>query len=70
MRIDAVHVERVRGIPHGAELVVDAPEGEEPIVWVEQDGMDSEAAAHLANALMRSSPSRPQGQGLVYVFSS
>lgn len=71
MRIDDVHVERVRGIPHGAKLVVDAPEGEVPIVWVEEDGMDSEAAACLASALMRSSPPLPQGhQGLLYVFPS
>ncbi|MEU6657833.1 hypothetical protein [Streptomyces sp. NPDC046821] len=30
-------VERVRGIPHGAKVIIDAPEGEVGIVWVNEE---------------------------------
>ncbi|MGW0207569.1 hypothetical protein ACWDZ8_17750 [Streptomyces sp. NPDC003233] len=46
-------VERVRGIPHGAKVVIDAPEGEVGIVWVNEEEFTGDAPGLLAEPLTK-----------------
>jgi len=44
-------VERVRGIPHGAKLIIDEAEGGVGVVWVNEDELDGDVADALTEHL-------------------
>ncbi|WP_159054478.1 hypothetical protein [Streptomyces dysideae] len=44
-------MERVQGIPHGAKLIIDEPEGEVGVVWVDEDELDGDIADLIAERL-------------------
>lgn len=50
----SVRIERVLRIPHGAKLLIDAPPGEDVVVWVRADQDDKQIAAFVNQALAKS----------------
>ena len=53
METNEWRVERVRGIPHGAKVVIDAPDGEVGIVWVNEEEFTGDVSALLAERLTK-----------------
>lgn len=47
----SVRIERVARIPHGAKFMIDAPPGEDVVIWVQDDQGDNELAAFLGDHL-------------------
>ena len=48
-----VRIERVRGLPLGAKMLIDTPDGEEPIVWVDEDDVNDDQVRLIAHVLLR-----------------
>ncbi|WP_159054475.1 hypothetical protein [Streptomyces dysideae] len=46
-------MERVRGLPHGAKLIIDETEGEVGVVWVNEDELDGDVAHALTEHLTK-----------------
>lgn len=51
MRIYGFRVLKVRGIPRDVQLVIDAPDDEEPVAWAAEDMTDEAVSALLREVL-------------------